>query len=62
MIEPNELDIGRAVVYLAGTERQEVGIITGLAEGLVFVRYGSERHSKGTRRQDLDWEFDLRTG
>lgn len=31
----------------------EEGVITGLNERFVFVRYGSDQHSKATRPDDL---------
>ena len=58
MIEPTEDDIGRAVVYTGnrfpGGELEE-GIITSFHDHAVFVRYGSDEHSKATLRADLDW-------
>lgn len=60
MIEPTKADIGRAVIYRAhGTSDPafvEWGVITTFTKDFVFVRYGSDRHSKGTRREDLEWQ------
>ena len=54
MINPTELDIGRAVVYRNQHEADEEGVVTAWNEGYVFVDYGSGA-SKATRRADLDW-------
>ena len=58
MIEPNEQDIGRYVIYTGnrypGGKREE-GVITSLNDHGVFVRYGAEKHSKSTARVDLEW-------
>lgn len=57
MIYPTQKDIGRKVVYLArhpGAEREE-GVITSFNHYCVFVRYGADFGSKGTRRDDLEW-------
>lgn len=65
MIEPKETDIGRAVVYTpAGYDGfcglpNEEGVITSFNSSFVFVRYGPEKQSKATRRQDLEWSFSL---
>lgn len=63
MIEPTIDDIGRKVVYRRwrigrhanGQFDLEEGIITSFNEAYVFVRYGADVHSKGTRREDLEW-------
>jgi hypothetical protein len=59
MIEPTEEDIGRAVVYTGNRfpgGKLEEGIITSFHDHAVFVRYGSDNHSKATTlRADLDW-------
>lgn len=57
MIEPTKDDIGRAVIYTAGhpNAKPEEGVITSFNEHSVFVRYGADKGSKGTARQDLGW-------
>ena len=57
MIDPIVDDIGRKVIYrtrIFTVEPQE-GVITSFNETCVFVRYGSDVHSKGTDRHDLEW-------
>jgi len=54
MIYPTVNDIGRKVVYRTKFVMEE-GVITSFNEKYVFVRYGTDVHSKGTRREDLDW-------
>lgn len=57
MIEVTINDIGRVVIYRAhhpGAEREE-GVITSFNDTCVFVRYGRDKHSKGTARRDLEW-------
>ena len=50
-------NIGRSVVYkpFKGCDKSqyEYGVITGVNERFVFVRYGSEILSKATNPQDL---------
>ncbi len=53
-------DIGRSVIYDpphpgARSGRGEEGIITSFNDHIVFVRYGSDKHSKGTDPRDLRW-------
>lgn len=56
MINPGEADIGRKVVYRDRSGyKVEEGVITSFNESYVFVRYGSDFTSKGTRRQDLEF-------
>jgi hypothetical protein len=56
MIEPSDTDIGRKVVYRDQSGHVvEEGVITSFNDTCVFVRYGSDVHSKGTRREDLEW-------
>ncbi len=56
MIRPVVGDIGRLVIYrMAHTGEEEEGVITSLNDQYVFVRYGSDAGSKGTRREDLNW-------
>lgn len=56
MISPDDRDIGRLVIYreIPGHIREQ-GVITSFNDGYVFVRYGSDTHSKATRREDLEW-------
>jgi hypothetical protein len=59
MIEPAEKDVGRYVVYTGNSYpggKPEVGYITSFNDYCVFVRYADDKHSKGTSRQDLEWE------
>ncbi len=56
MINPGALDIGRVVIYrMAHTGEEEEGVITSFNDYCVFVRYGRDTGSKGTRREDLNW-------
>jgi hypothetical protein len=58
MIEPGKEDIGRAVLYTGNRHpggKPEDGIITSFNDHAVFVRYGADKHSKATNRQDLEW-------
>ena len=63
MINPTEKDIGRSVTYQRSWidshgQRYFIdidGIITSFNDYCVFVRYGEDQHSKGTRREDLEW-------
>ncbi len=61
MIDPTDTDIGRKVVYrdMSG-HVAEVGTVTSFNDTCVFVRYGRDKHSKGTRREDLAWVKFLR--
>lgn len=43
-------NIGNKVIYLPTNEE---GVITSVNEMYVFVRYGSDTHSKATRAYDL---------
>jgi hypothetical protein len=64
MIEPRESDIGRGVVYTGNRypgAKPEVGVITSFNWYAVFVRYGDDKHSKGTSRQDLEWQSEETT-
>lgn len=45
--------IGNAVVYYVDDGLAEQGVITSVNEVYVFVRYGSDMHSKATRAEDL---------
>jgi hypothetical protein len=56
MIEPGSGDIGRKVIYRDRSgARFDEGVITSFNGTCVFVRYGSDFTSKGTRREDLEW-------
>jgi hypothetical protein len=58
MIEPTSADIGRAVVYTGNRYpggKLEEGVITSFNDYRVFVRYGSDKNSKSTAREDLEW-------
>lgn len=55
----SDSDIGRTVVYDPGYKK-EVGVITSFNDKYVFVRYGSDIHSKATRRDDLKYEKEGR--
>jgi len=58
MIEPTNEDIGRAVNYVGNRYvggEIERGVIISFSTNYVFVRYGSDRISKATRRVDLEW-------
>lgn len=58
MIRPTENDKGRAVIYTGNRYpggKTEEGVITSFNEATVFVRYGAEKHSKGTSPADLEW-------
>ena len=47
--------IGEAVVYTAlDPVSQEDGVITSVANTIVFVRYTGDHHSKATYPRDLD--------
>jgi hypothetical protein len=58
MIDPQASDIGRHVSYTGNRYPGgviEVGVITSYNACSVFVRYGDEKHSKATSREDLEW-------
>lgn len=58
MIEPKAEDVGRAVIYTGNRYpdgKTEEGVITSFNDYAVFVRYGADKHSKGTSRTDLEW-------
>ena len=51
-----ENDKGRMVEYRANAMHgQEEGIITSWNDSFVLVRYGSDKGSKATRPEDLDF-------
>ncbi len=58
MIEPTQSDIGREVIYTGNRYpggKPEAGVITSFNSYCIFVRYGHDKHSKGTNRLDLEW-------
>lgn len=58
MIDPQQSDVGRRVCYTGNRYpggQPEVGCITSINPRSVFVRYGDEKHSKATSREDLEW-------
>lgn len=62
-IQLTEEHIGRKVKYIPlhadGSEGHpdvEFGVITSFNEKTIFVRYGSDMHSKGTYPEDLVWD------
>jgi hypothetical protein len=57
MINPTKDDIGRSVIYRRDSPRGETeeGVITSYNDFCVFVRYGANKHSQSTLREDLDW-------
>lgn len=48
---------GTAVIYAPQGGQPEQGWITGTSDTMVFVRYGSDSHSKATRPEDLAFAF-----
>lgn len=57
-IDPQQSDIGRCVIYTGNRYPgglPEIGVITSYNQVSVFVRYGDEKHSKATSREDLEW-------
>lgn len=63
MIEPTQADVGRKVIYTGNRYpggQPEEGVITSFNAHTVFVRYGSDAHSKGTNREDLEWLWPRR--
>lgn len=58
MINPDKKDIGRNVTYKKDGCKKEFGVITSFNKSGVFVRYGSDNHSKHTRREDLFFDRD----
>ena len=58
MVDPKEEDIGRSVIYTGNRYpggKVEEGVITSFNAHTVFVRYGSDKGSKGTSRTDLEF-------
>lgn len=59
MINPEESDIGRKVIYNAGYDgaKDEYGRITSFNEKFVFVRYNPHGDtSAATKREDLEYD------
>ena len=57
MIEPNQSDIGRRVVFrVYDNARVEEGVITRLNKKYVFVRFGKEEKSTVMTRDELEWK------
>jgi hypothetical protein len=57
-IDPTSDDVGREVLFTGNryaTGELERGIITSFNDSVVFVRYGTDMHSKATSRADLEW-------
>lgn len=52
MIDLKPEDVGRKVVY---TDNRGEGVIASFNDHFVFVRYGADVGSKGTRRENLEW-------
>ena len=52
-----EADKGRKVIYKAGTEEREEGVISSWNDVNVFVRYGTQVGSQATRPEDLTWTY-----
>ena len=48
-------NVGRAVVYRHGPSAVEEGVITSVNDRWVFVRYGSDKNSKATLAQMLEF-------
>lgn len=58
MLDPQDDDIGRKVIYRAGHGQIEEGVLVAFNSAYVFVRYGSDVGSKATRREDCEWLGD----
>ena len=54
MLDPQQSDIGRKVLYRARDGAIEEGVIVAYNSEYVFVRYGSDIGSKATRREDVE--------
>lgn len=62
MINPDELDTGRLVIYVPthangnmGHPDCEEGVLTAFDNNFCWVRYGPDLHSKATLRENLEW-------
>ena len=61
MIQPNENDIGRRVIYMPRHGPEERGEVTSFSDTWVFVKYGfGNVTSRGTRREDLKFDDVVR--
>lgn len=49
---------GRAVIYKSECCEDEYGVITGVNNKFVFVRYSTDYNSKATSPGDLIFQFD----
>jgi hypothetical protein len=57
MIEPNQSDIGRKVIFrVHGNPKIEEGVITQLNKKYVFVRFGKDEKSAVMTRDELEWK------
>jgi hypothetical protein len=57
MIEPNQSDIGRKVIFrVHDNAKIEEGVITRLNKKYVFVRFGKEERSAVMTRDELEWK------
>ena len=56
-IKPEQVDLGRHVVYRAAPDYEaEEGVITAFNKYVVYVLYdGASVRSQPTAREDLDW-------
>jgi hypothetical protein len=55
MLDPQEGDIGRKVLYRTSHGDIEEGVLVAFNSAYVFVRYGSDVGSKATRYEDCEW-------
>ena len=62
MIDPQDGDEGRKVIYTGGAGEQETGIVSSWNDHAVFVRYQSnyspfqyKLQPQATNREDLRW-------
>lgn len=55
MITVTREDIGRKVIYHTNYGTDEEGEIVALGPLLVFVRFGTDKHTKATNPRDLEW-------
>ena len=62
MIEPEEKDIGRAVIYTPNHANNDInhpdaeyGFIKSFTDDVVFVRYHLGDTAAGTERENLHW-------
>jgi len=55
MIAPQETDIGRRVVHQPQRSAPEYGVISAITPRRVFVRFGSQLHSRAVSAADLEF-------